>query len=76
MFCFFEAGLYKELLDYERSLRREFEIPMVAICAYNTEILDRMGMTGLVLDLIQAHCRASFTGRSLDMLKIDKFRLS
>jgi len=75
-FCFFEAGLYEELLEYERSLHRRFKIPMIGICAYDTEILDRMGMTGLVLDLIQAHYRASFTGRSLDLLKIDKIRLA
>ncbi|MCP8307325.1 MAG: MEDS domain-containing protein [archaeon] len=76
MSCFFEAGLYKELLDYERSLHRRFEIPMIAICAYNTEIIDRMGVTELLLNLIEAHSRASFTRRSLDQLKIDKIRLA
>ncbi|MCP8309833.1 MAG: MEDS domain-containing protein [archaeon] len=71
-----ERGLKGLRLDYERSLHREFKIPMVAICAYNTEIIDRMGMTELLLNLIKAHSRAGFTGRSLDLLKIDRFYLT
>lgn len=76
MFCFFEAGLTGELLEYERSLPRRFEIPMIAICAYNTEmIVDRMGMTELMLNLIRVHSGASFTRQSLCTLKIDEIRL-
>jgi hypothetical protein len=75
-FCFFEAGLTRELLEYERSLPHRFEIPMTAICAYNTEmIVDRMGMTELMLDLIRVHSGASFTGQSMCKLKIDEIRL-
>lgn len=53
--CFFEAGLTEELLEYERKLHRTLEIPMRIFCAYNTEIINRIGMKELQTDLIQEH---------------------
>ena len=39
MDCFFENRMVKELLEYERSLHRVLELPMTAICAYDSNVL-------------------------------------
>jgi hypothetical protein len=36
MACFFENQMVKELVEYEQSLDRVLELPMAAICAYDS----------------------------------------
>jgi len=55
MACFFEKGMVKELVEYERALRRVFELPMTGICAYDTNVVVKEGRGELFLDLIKAH---------------------
>ena len=40
MDCFFEHGYSMEVVDYERTLPLQFEIPFVPICAYRQSDLD------------------------------------
>lgn len=40
MDCFFENGYSMEVVDYERTLPLQFEIPFVPICAYRQSDLD------------------------------------
>lgn len=40
MDCFFEHGHTMEVVDYERTLPLQFEIPFVSICAYRQSDLD------------------------------------
>lgn len=40
MDCFFENGYSLEVVDYERTLPLQFEIPFVPICAYRKDDLD------------------------------------
>ncbi|MFQ5711998.1 MAG: MEDS domain-containing protein [Candidatus Geothermarchaeales archaeon] len=52
--CWFEQGLTEELVEYEKSLHRKFEIPLIAICAYNFKTLEK-ARGEVVMDLIRAH---------------------
>jgi sugar-specific transcriptional regulator TrmB len=60
---FFERGLVPELIEYEKSLHRILDIPMVAICAYNANMLNRSrDPINLYNELARAHGTALFTG--------------
>lgn len=39
---FFEYGFSKELVDYEATLEKEFDIPMTAVCAYVVDDMDTL----------------------------------
>jgi hypothetical protein len=55
MACFFERKMIRELVEYENALHRVLELPLTAICAYDTDAVDREGKGKLYLDLIKAH---------------------
>jgi len=60
---FFERGLVQELIEYEKALHRILDIPMVAICAYNANMLNRSrDPINLYNELVRAHGTALFTG--------------
>ena len=62
MSCFFEKGLEAELLSCETSLHRILGIPMVALCAYNLEDLQKSeNSIDLYTSLIEAYAHAIFT---------------
>ena len=52
---FFESRMANELVVYERSLHRELDLPMTAICAYNSETIAKENGVERVLDLIKSH---------------------
>jgi len=54
--CFFENGMVKKLIEYERAFHKSLEIPMMAICAYDSNLLlaEERGVE-LLLDLLNAH---------------------
>jgi len=60
--CFFEKRRVKELLAYEEALHRVLEIPIAAICAYDTEVVAQERDGKLFLDLIQAHSTVIILG--------------
>ena len=67
--CFFEKGMVKELVEYEKALHRVLEIPMTAICAYDTDVVANEGGGELYLDLIKAHGTVIFAGSEAGLVK-------
>ena len=63
---FFTHGMINELVVYERSLHRELEIPLTAICAYDDTLVlkgaEDQHYLKLYLDLIIAHKTILFVG--------------
>jgi len=69
MACFFNHGMVKELLKYEKSLHKVFELPMTGICAYDTNIVANEDGGKLFLDLIKAHSTVIFAGPEAGLVK-------
>jgi hypothetical protein len=63
---FFKHGMINELVVYERSLHRELETPLEAICAYDDTLVvkgaEEQHYLRLYLDLIVAHKITLFIG--------------
>jgi len=63
MACFFEHNLVEELVEYERALHRVLDIPIIAICAYNANMVIKAdNPMGLYNELLKAHGTALFAG--------------
>ncbi len=63
MACFFKNDLVKELLEYEKALHTVLDTPMIAICAYNTNMLNKSkDPINLFTELSRAHGTTLFTG--------------
>jgi len=61
---FFKHNLTKELIEYEDALHRVLDIPIVAICAYSTNILNRSeDPVNIYSELVKAHGTVLFTGK-------------
>lgn len=58
MACFFKDGLVKELVEYEHALHKTLEIPLTAMCAYDSVAVAHEGGVDLLLDLLKAHSTA------------------
>jgi len=69
MACFFNHGMVKELIEYEKSLHTVLELPMTAICAYDTNIVAKEGGGELYLDLIKTHSTVIFLGPETSLVK-------
>jgi hypothetical protein len=70
MACFFENRTVKELVEYEKSLHRKFEVPMSGICAYDSEVVGREDNWQLFLGLIQAHSNVIITGTEIGIATV------
>ncbi len=61
--CFFKHNLIRELIEYEKTLHRILDIPMVAICAYNVSQINKSkDPANLYSELARAHSTVLFTG--------------
>ena len=72
---FFKRKLIPELLEYEKSLHKILDIPMVAICAYNVNILNESkDPLNLYNELSKAHGTVLMTGldKKLGRMEIRK----
>jgi len=72
---FFKRKLIPELLEYEKSLHKILDIPMVAICAYNVNMLNESkDPLNLYNELSKAHGTVLFTGldKKLGRMEIRK----
>lgn len=67
--CFFDNNMIKELVEYERSLHRSLDIPMSAICAYDSGAFPEQGGLDLIFDLVAAHGTVIFTGTREGLVK-------
>jgi sugar-specific transcriptional regulator TrmB len=72
MACFFKHNLVQELIEYEEELHRVLDIPIIALCAYNTNILGKAGNpVELYNELLRAHSTVLLTGRDNKLGRID-----
>ena len=72
MSCFFEHGLIEQLVEYERSLHRVLELPIMAICAYNGKLLAKAkNPIDLYTELVRAHGAVLFAGVDDKLGKIE-----
>jgi hypothetical protein len=53
--CFFREGMVRELVEYEQALHRVLELPMAAVCAYDSGVVANEREGELFLDLIKSH---------------------
>ncbi len=61
--CFFKHNLIRELIECEKALHRVLDIPMTAICAYNSHTLSKTDdPINLYTELSRAHGTVLFTG--------------
>ncbi|MDH5783055.1 MAG: MEDS domain-containing protein [Candidatus Bathyarchaeota archaeon] len=72
MECFFEHKLVKELVEYERALHRVFNIPVIALCTYNSNmVMEASNPMDLYNELLKAHGTVLFSGLSKELGKIE-----
>lgn len=72
---FFKRELIPEMIEYEKSLHKVMDIPMIAICAYNANMLNRSKDPIKVYnELARAHGTVLFTGidKKLGKMEIRK----
>jgi len=63
MACFFRHHLVRELIEYEKALHMVLDVPMIAICAYNANMLNKSkDPINLFSEISRAHGTALFTG--------------
>ena len=64
MSCFFKHSLVEELIEYEKALHTILDIPMTAICAYNSQILAGIEKPiDVYSELVKAHGKVLFAGK-------------
>lgn len=68
MACFFENKMVRELAEYERALHRTLEIPLTAICAYDSNVVAKEEGE-LLLDLLNSHSTAIIMGPGAGLVK-------
>jgi sugar-specific transcriptional regulator TrmB len=72
MAYFFEHKLAKELVEYERAVHRVFPIPIIGVCAYNSDqVLEVSNPMDLYNELLKAHGTVLFSGLSKRLGKIE-----
>jgi sugar-specific transcriptional regulator TrmB len=72
MACFFKLNLIQDLIEYERALHRVLDIPMIAVCAYNSSMLNKINdPINLYTELIRAHGTVLFAGIDNKLGKIE-----
>jgi sugar-specific transcriptional regulator TrmB len=59
--CFFKHNLQKELIQYEKLLHQMVDVPLIALCAYRTDILTKPGTVNIYSELVKIHGNVSFT---------------
>jgi hypothetical protein len=64
MSCFIKHDLIEELLEYERALHTVLDIPMTAICAYNSDVLSEVdNPIDVYSELVKAHGEVLFAAQ-------------
>lgn len=72
MSCFFKHNLVEQLVEYERSLHTVLELPMTAICAYQSQMLAKAkNPINLYTELVRAHGAVLFAGVDDELGKIE-----
>ena len=72
MSCFIKHGLVEELIEYEHALHTVLDIPMMAICAYNSDVLTQVdNPIDVYSELVKAHAKVLFAGKDKSIGKIE-----
>ena len=72
MSCFIRHDLINELIEYEHALHTVLDIPMAAICAYNSNVLSELeNPIDIYSELVRAHAKVLFAGRDNRVGKIE-----
>jgi sugar-specific transcriptional regulator TrmB len=72
MACFFKHNLINELMEYERALHTVLEIPITAICAYSTKILEKIDKPiNIYSELVKAHGKVLFAAEDNPIGRIE-----
>ncbi|MHA2425040.1 MAG: MEDS domain-containing protein [Candidatus Thorarchaeota archaeon] len=72
MACFFKHGLIEELMDYEKALHTVLDIPITAICAYSTTILEKVDKPiNIYSELVKAHGKVLFAAEDNPIGRIE-----
>ncbi|MDH5438622.1 MAG: MEDS domain-containing protein [Candidatus Bathyarchaeota archaeon] len=72
MGCFFKHNLVQELVDYERTLHRAFDLPIIGVCAYNSDmVIKASNPMDLYNELLKAHGTVLFSGLDKELGKIE-----
>jgi len=69
---FLKCGMKEELLEYENSLHRVLDMPLIAICAYSLPVLMQQNQVQLVVELIKAHNNVIFLGSQAGLVKAEE----
>lgn len=72
MACFFKHNLVHELIGYERELRRVLDVPLIAVCAYNIDLLTKAeNPVDLYNELLRTHSTVLFAGQDGKLGRIE-----
>jgi hypothetical protein len=66
---FFRERMVRELVEYDRALHRVLELPMTAVCAYDSGFVTNERAGELYLDLIKAHNNVIIVGPEAGVVK-------
>ena len=70
--CFFNHGLIKELLEYEKALHKVMDIPMIAICAYDARLLNGTSdPINIYSEFARTHGTVLFTGMDNELGRME-----
>lgn len=62
--CFFRNNMLDELIEYEEALHKVLDIPMTAICAYDSKILvEKEEWFNVLIELLNTHSTAIMLGK-------------
>ncbi|MGD9380949.1 MAG: MEDS domain-containing protein [Candidatus Thorarchaeota archaeon] len=72
MSCFMEHSLVDELIEYEKALHTILDIPLTAICAYNSETLANTEKPlDVYSELVKAHGKVLFASKDTTVGKVE-----
>ncbi|MFX0054925.1 MAG: MEDS domain-containing protein [Promethearchaeota archaeon] len=72
MSCFMEHSLVGELIEYEKALHTILDIPLTAICAYNSETLANIeNPLDVYSELVKAHGKVLFADKDSTVGKVE-----
>jgi hypothetical protein len=63
MGCFFERDVVDKLMEYEHTLHRVLDLPMMAICAYDVTLFTKKEWFPVLIDLLTTHSTTIMLGQ-------------
>lgn len=77
MSCFFHCNWNHKLIDYEKSLHRILNVPIIGMCAYNANLFEKVDHpVELYNELLKTHGTVLFTGLDKHLGKFEIRKLN